>query len=301
MARFYATFDNSTNGTLEGTSTTYSFNRLTFTNGATLKTNLLNARSALSAQMYTDMATVDQDGTRGVVVPTDGYTRSGGNLTWTELYTKTAAVWPSNPRERPTATITVANSTLITPSVADGSVTETYYTDAQTALQNALAGIAGSGPYARLGPDPWTTLVTLHNDHDMTYFAWDDFLPGRPTSIAVNVSTTNIIVTGLSNYEYNMDRHATIYVSYAGRIIKSGTPQSVSGNTTVAAGSTEATLAHGVTGLTGGVDTWDTMDIITYYTLTNQGVYPTALGAGSITASGSNRTLTNQSGTIDAL
>jgi len=184
MARFYSTFDNSTVAALEATTTGNRFQRAVMTGGAGLKSTLLAARTALSSAVYADMATVDQDGTRGVVMPTDGYSRGGGNLTWTELYTNPAAEWQSNPRTRPTTGITVSGSTIISPCVADGSVTETLYTDAQTALQNAIGGIAavrggsGAGPYSYLGQNPFRTLLSIWHDHDMTYIGWDDFSPG---------------------------------------------------------------------------------------------------------------------------
>lgn len=308
MARFYATFDNSTNATLEGTSSTYSFDRLTFTSGAALKSALLSARATLSSQFYAQINAANQNGNNGVVVPTDGYTIGGGNLSGTNLYTNTQAVYNSDLRDRPNPPITVSNSTAVSP--ADSwTIAQTDYTACNTAFLNAMAGIGGlqsqpaGGVYARLNSvnSRTMTLESLWHDNDMTYFAWDDYTPGKPTSIAVNVSTANVIVTGLSNYEFSMDRHASIYVSYAGRIIKGGVPQSVSGNTTVSAGGSSANMAHGVTGLTAGVDTWDQMDIIAYYTLTNQGVYPVALGSGSTTVSGGNQTLTNQNGTINAV
>jgi hypothetical protein len=308
MARFYATFDNSANLTLEGTSSTYSFDRLTFTNGASLRSALLSARTTLSSQFYAQINAANQNGNNGVVVPTDGYTIGGGNLSGTNLYTNTQAVYNSDLRDRPNPPITVSNSTAVSP--ADSwTIAQSDYTACTTAFLNAMAGIGGlqsqpaGGVYARLNSvnSQAMTLESLWHDSNMTYFAWDDYTPGSPTSIAVNVSTTNVIVTGLSNYEFSMDRHASIYVSYAGRIIKGGVPQFVSGNTTVSAGGSSANMAHGVTGLTAGTDTWDQMDIISYYTLTNQGVYPVALGSGSTTVSGGNRTLTNQSGTINAV
>lgn len=310
MARFYATFDNSTNATLEGTSSTYSFDRLQFTNGSALKTALLNARTALSAQFYAQINAANQNGNLGVTVPTDGYTISGGNITnsvaaTAGLYTNAEAVYNSDLRDRPHPPITIATSTGVSPA-DPWTIAESYYTACNTALQNAMAGIGGlqsqpvGGVYARLGSvySNSATLESLWNDNDMTYFAWDDYTPGRPTSIAVNVSTTLVIVSGINNYEFSMDRHASITVSFAGRIIKSGTPYSVSGSQTFAAGTTQAQIAHNLAGVQIG-DTWDQFDVISYYTLTNQGVYPVALGSGSITVSGGNRTLTNQSGSIN--
>lgn len=316
MARFYATFDNSENATLNGTSSTYSFNRLTFTNGSTLKTALLNARAALSTQFYAQIDAANKNGNLGITVPTDGFTISGGNisnsaLATAGLYTNTEAVYNADLRDRPAPPITVSNSSGVSPA-DPWTIAESYYTDCDTAFKNAMNGIGGlqsqpsGGVYARMAEvySRALTLESLWHDNDMTYFAWDDYTPGRPTSIAVNVSTTDVIVTGLNNYEFSMDRHASIYVSYAGRIIKNTVSPpvitSVSGSTTIAIGGTQASMAHGVAGLTATTDTWDQMDIIAYYTLTNQGVYPVALGSGAITVSGRNQTLTNQSGAINA-
>jgi len=97
-----------------------------------------------------------------------------------------------------------------------------------------------------------------------------------------------------------MDRNASITVSFAGRIFKGATPYSVSGSQTFAAGTTQAQIAHNLTGVQVG-DTWDQFDVTAYYTLTNQGVYPTALGSGAITVSGRNQSLTNQSGTVNSV
>jgi hypothetical protein len=134
----------------------------------------------------------------------------------------------------------------------------------------------------------------------MTYFAWDDYTPGRPTSIEVNVSTTLVIVTGINNYEFSMDRNASITVSFSGRIFKGATPYSVSGSQTFPAGTTQAQIAHNLAGVQVG-DTWDQFAVTAYYTLTNQGVYPTAFGSGAITVSGRNQSLTNQSGTVNSV
>ena len=323
MARFYMTFDNSTNATLEGTGTANCFDRLPYPTspsnpGPGLRTALLNARTALSAQFYAQIATANQNGTLGIVVPSDGMLISGANLSNDPsvapagLYTNTEAVYNSDLRDRPQPPITVSNSPNNAPVTPDAwTVPLSYYTDCTTAFQNAMSPVLGlnsqdpGGVYGRLNSTTSPVyskallLQSLWHDNGMTYFAWDDYTPGRPTSIAVNVSTTDVIVTALNNYEFKMDRNASIYVSYAGRIIKGGTPYSVSGNTTLVAGSSQAFMPHGITGLT-LADSWDQMDVIAYYTLTNQGVYPTAFGSGSITVSGRNQTLTNQSGSIQA-
>jgi hypothetical protein len=327
MARFYMTFDNSTNATLEGTGTANCFDRLAYPTspsnpGPGLRTALLNARTALSAQFYAQIAANNQDGSLGIVVPTNGYTISGGNITNSALataglYTNTEAVYNSDLRDRPQPPIIVSNSVGIDqPPLSrpadPWTIAESYYTACDTAFQNAMSPVLGyqsqdaGGVYGRINSTTSPVysksllLQSLWHDQEMTYFAWDDYTPGRPTSIAVNVSTTLVIVTGINNYEFSMDRNASITVSFAGRIFKGATPYSVSGSQTFAAGTTQAQIAHNLTGVQVG-DTWDQFDVTAYYTLTNQGVYPTALGSGAITVSGRNQSLTNQSGTVNSV
>lgn len=318
MARFYVTFDNSSNTTLDGTSTTYSFDRLAYPSspnpGPGHKTAILNARAALSTQFYNAIEVGNRNGTLGITVPTDGYTIAGGTISHSNLYTNTEAVYNSDLRDRPQPPITVANSTAVSP--ADSwSIAQSYYTDCNNAFNAAMADVLGlqdhpaGGVYGRINSSTYgvydkdLVLRSLWHDDGMNYFAWDDFTPGRPKSIAVNVSTTNVIVTGFGDYMYNMDRHAKIFVSYSGRIIKGGTPNSVSASATeFAAGSTQCTFAHGITGLTPTTDTWDQFTVTAYLQLAaGQGLYPIAFGSGSLPAiSGGNTQITNQSGAINA-
>jgi hypothetical protein len=316
MARFYITFDNSTNTTLEGFGTGFCFNRLAYPTspsnpGPGLRTALLNARAALSTQFYAQIADANKNGTLGITVPTDGYTVSGGSIQGSNLYTNTEAVFNSDLRDRPQPPITVANSTAVSPA-DPWTIAESYYTDCNTAFQNAMSPVLGlqsqdpGGVYGRINSTTSPVysksllLQSLWHDQEMNYFAWDDYTPGRPTSIAVNVSTTLVIVTGINNYEFSMDRNASITVSFAGRIFKGSTPYFVSGSQTFAAGTAQAQIPHNLAGVQIG-DTWDQFDVIAYYTLTDQGVYPTAFGSGSITVSGRNQSLINQSGAVNQL
>lgn len=187
MARFYASFDNSTKETLENDK----YQQKTYTNGSALKTDLINTRAALSSGFYNAIDAVNRDGSAGIVVPSNGFTLNGSTFSFTNLYTNVEAAWPSNPAVRPTAQITTSNSTPVSPTDG-GSFTQSLYTDATTALGNALAGIAGGGPNGRLGINAWQTLSSLFNDHSLTYFAWDDFTPGTPQ----NVQNTGNVVTG---------------------------------------------------------------------------------------------------------
>ena len=189
MARFYASFDNSTKSALESDK----FERKTYTDGSTLKTALINARAALSAGFYAVIEPGNRNGANGIVLPQGTFTNDGTNISFTNLYTNPNAVWPSNPQTRPTEPILASSPGSAPVSPTDGGAfTASLYTDAQTALGNALAGIADGGPNGRLGLNAWRTLASLWHDHDLTYFAWDDFTPGTPQSL----QNTGNVVTG---------------------------------------------------------------------------------------------------------
>jgi hypothetical protein len=181
MARFYATFDGTTNTDLQD----LFYQQVAISSGSTLRTALLTTRQALSDAAYAVMDAGNRDGTLGIVVPPDVVTRGGGNYSWTNLYTNTGAVWPSDPRVRPTAQILSTNSTPVSPTDA-GTISDTLYTDAQTALENCFTAMTGGGPRGRIGLDPWRTLASIFHDHALTYLAWDDFTPGTAQNVTVS-------------------------------------------------------------------------------------------------------------------
>ena len=220
--------DNSTNSSIEQTSGNNYYQRLAITNGTALRSALVTARDALSAAMYAQLNAANQDGSLGVTVPTDGFTIGGGTLSGTNVYTNAQAVWQSDPRAVKTSVstvtnITVANSVAVSP--ADPySISSTLYTDATTAVQNVLNGIAapsgftGNGPYARLGQYPWRTLASIWNDHPLTLIAWDDYSPGAPstytpTQPASQSRTLPLTITLPWDWQFVADRagNAIIY------------------------------------------------------------------------------------------
>jgi hypothetical protein len=248
MARWYATFNNTDNATLQADF----FQRVTITNGTTLQANLISTRSALSTAALAQLNVANRDGSLGIVVPADVITRSGGNLSWTNVFTNTAAVWPSNPRIRPTAQILSTNSTPVSPTDS-GTITDTLYTNAQTAVENCLTSMAGGGPRARLGVNPFRTLASVWHDHNLTYLAWDDFTPGQPTALTINVSNTLVIVQWpiAGSYQYPADALASVTATYGGTI----NGVTYSGVLTVAPGSSQAQIPIGTSVPTGAP--WD--------------------------------------------
>jgi hypothetical protein len=207
MARFYSTFDESSVAALEAINADNAYQQVLMPTGAALKSALLTARSALSTQAYTVINAGNRDGALGIVVPNDVVTRVAGNYAWSNLYTNTGAVWPSDPRVRPTAPIVVAGSTPVSPTDA-GTITESYYTDAQTAVENVLSGMTGGGPRARIGLTPYRTLASIWHDHEMTFFAWDDFTPGAVNNITASyleIAGGISVDIGWDNYQFPND------------------------------------------------------------------------------------------------
>lgn len=246
MARWYSAFSNTNIGSLES----LSYQRLAMGGTpSTLQSDLVNTRQALSNAWQPTVNPQNRNGALGIVIPPSVITRASGNFSFTDLYTNTAAIWQSNPSVRPlTAITTGAPSVQVTP-VDGGSFADADYANASAAVQALISNIAnigggtGGGPYSRLGVNPYATMASLHHDHALTYFAWDDYTPGQPTAIAINVSNTQVIVTGLNNYLYAADLLASISVSFTGTI--DGVVRS--GSVVVAAGSLQAAIAIGAT------------------------------------------------------
>lgn len=185
MARFCATFDNTNTpvNALLAAVTGQRFQRRTWPaspGGAARRTALLAARQALSDAVYASMDAANRRGDTGIVVPRDALTLPGGAVNGT-LYTNAGAIWPADPRNRPTAEILIAGSTIVSPTDTV-SAASPLYADAQAALENCLTDI---GVRTRLGNNPYRTLASLWHDHDLTFFAWDDFTPGTPTGVSV--------------------------------------------------------------------------------------------------------------------
>lgn len=227
MARFYASFDNNPVTALEAINASNAYQRVAMSSGSTLKAALLNTRSALSSAAYGVMDPGNRSGALGTVVPRDAVTRGGGLYSWSNLYTNSGAEWPSDPRVRPTAPILIAGSTAVSPA-DPGDITESRYTDAQTAVENVLSAMTGGGPRARIGLDPYRTLASIWHDHDLTFFAWDDFTPGAVVSLAA--SSLEIPGVGVSveiqwdSYQFPNDSNPNARLEVQALLDKQGTP-----------------------------------------------------------------------------
>ena len=215
MARIYAKFDHGSESGLEALTTGNFYERrviATTTSSATLRAGLIASRSALSTAMYAQLDDINKDGSRGVIIPRDIITSGGGNLSWSNVYTTSinGVVWPSDPRVRPTGSILSTDGNLTAASPVDsGSIQNGYYDSASAAVNDVVQNnildqrfsYINCGPYTRLGTNPSRTLHSIWHDHSLTYFAWDDFTPGTPQTLAATVNNlgswdiyTNVIL-----------------------------------------------------------------------------------------------------------
>lgn len=256
MARFYAHRSNTTVSGLEATTAAncYQRNAMNTTNAGTARTSMLNTRATLSASFYNSINVGNRNGGLGIVVPSDAYTNNGTTISGSNLYTNTGAIWPSDPRVRPTAQITTANSSAVSPT-DNFSAPTSEYDSARTAVQDYFAAITGGSPYARLGLNPVRTLLSIWHDHNLDYFAWDDFTPGQLQSFAVNLISgvgepEEFRFTG--NYQYTNDQNPNGRIELIASLVG---PSTYSLNTLVVPTSSSFTydwLANGVASVTPG-------------------------------------------------
>lgn len=234
MARFYAPFDPEyTNSTLENT---FNYNRRWIAGGAsassaTQRNGLITSRSVLSGQVLSqlDAANTFVTSTRGIIVPSDGITFGGGNMSWNNVYSGSlrGLKYESDPSVRISQSISINDTSLIGGvSPADSvSILQGYYYSASAAVNETVrlvifsgsASLTLGGPYDRVGNYPSRTLHSLYHDYQLTYFAWDDFTPGTPRSTILatpaNISNeyyyTNPFNISLgwssTNYEFKND------------------------------------------------------------------------------------------------
>jgi uncharacterized membrane-anchored protein len=270
MARFYAPFNPSyTNATLIG----LGYDKRWIISGdsassATQRNGLIASRSALSGQMLAQLnaANTFVTTTRGIILPGDGITFSGGNLSWNNVYSGSidGLKYEVDPSVRIKQPISIADTGIIgavTPA-DPGSILQGYYYSASTAVDETIRLLiysgsasfvlqADGGPYQRPGNYPSKTLHSVYHDYQLTYFAWDDFTPGKPREAATttpassNINNTywysnsfNITLNwSNSNHEFLNDANAVPIVNLT--IVT----ESISGTTTVTSSGDIVTFA----------------------------------------------------------
>lgn len=224
MARFYAKFNHGIESGLEALTTGNFYERrvITSTSASVLQTALIASRSALSTALYSQIDTGNRDGNQGPIIPPSNtagnvanIVRSGGNLSWTNIYKTTTipgVAHPADPRTRPTASIYTDDGNLTAVSPTDGgTINDDLYLSASNAVSYVVSSIKSTfgglpyttdgSPYARLGTNPLRTLHSIWHDYNLNYFAWDDFTPGTPQTVAGTVNNlgswdtyTNVIL-----------------------------------------------------------------------------------------------------------
>ena len=212
MARYYARFDHgflTLNGELGSTSSGNYFERRVIASATSSNAVLKAARLALSDAMYAQLDAANRNPTQGPIIPprntagtVDNIVRSGGDLSWTNIYRAPGipgVPYPADFRTRPTSSIFTDDGNL-TAAVPDdgGTISDSLYTDASNAVATVLSSIKKTksgltpigppytedgSPYTRLGQNPSRTLHGLWHDQEVNYFAWDDFTPGYPQAL----------------------------------------------------------------------------------------------------------------------
>lgn len=208
MGRFYAKFDSSSwEALLEQAPSIagYTFtryvlhDRLYIANGsasaAPLRDGLIASRSALSADVYAELDSVNQNGAAGIYFPPDLFT--GTTLITASAYTSSIQgiiIPPFSSGSlgyiiRPTASVVSTQTSLVGPTnpLDSASFLNSTYNAASAAVSTVLNAITGSvqgtsskGPYQRLGNSSSRTLHSIWHDASMSLFGWDDFTPGPP-------------------------------------------------------------------------------------------------------------------------
>jgi len=182
-------------------------------NGISLRNGLIASRSALSADIYAELSSINQDGGRGVFFPADliNINRNAGFISGS-AYTSSRAgiVTPVNYSTRPTASV-LSNDPLSVPTdpLNRASASITLYDTARTATRTVLDSITDGGPFGRLGKTPSRTLHSVYHDPALGYFAWDDFTPGSASLEGISADGPPITTDGITTNQN------VIFVEYA--------------------------------------------------------------------------------------
>jgi hypothetical protein len=229
MARFYVRFDTRSQADLDSDFFDYrSSVGANSASGAQYRSGLISSRSLLSADVYDDLDSVNQNGGLGTYFPPDSgpfSTDTSTFVSWSTAYTSSiqgiaapatnryAQASPINYSLRPTASVLSTNPGVGATTPRD-PVKASYqtYISASNAVTTVLNAIVGGGPYSRLGTVPARTVHSIWHDPDLTYFAWDDFTPGTPQTLKgyyLESSNTGRTTTGslsvTMSYQYLND------------------------------------------------------------------------------------------------
>lgn len=213
MARFYAKFDSGSAGWVASlddvvTSTGFFDRRriaASSASAALLRDGLIASRSALSIDIYNELDATNKDGSKGIYFPPDIITSDQSTFISGNVYTSsfdgiktpTTNTYGSgviNYSKRPTASIASTQTTLVGPTnpLDSASAAYTTYVNASAAVNVILNSVQdGAGtvisPLIRTGSVSSRTLHSIWHDPTMSYFAWDDFTPGKPVTPSISI------------------------------------------------------------------------------------------------------------------
>lgn len=207
-----------------------------------LRDGLIASQSALSNAVYAVLDEVNENGGRGVIIPSDVITRTGGNLSWTNVYTSSVAgiKTPSDYSTRPPVSpLPSTAASLIGPAdpIDAGTISDGLYLSASNAvgdilnnkIQAAIGNTTNNGPFSSRFPacEGYETSrsLSIFYDKNQTHFGWDTYRPG-------NVSISDALggpfigggsVSRGSDFEHTIsltsaevsDRYSYLFVRYA--------------------------------------------------------------------------------------
>jgi hypothetical protein len=268
MARFYARFDHGVETTLQ---TNNLMDRRVISSATAsggniapgdpdLKTGLITSRSVLSDAMYAVLDAANRDGSAGVIIPPQNtagdqpnITRTGGNLTFTNVYKTTGnqipgVKIPADFSTRPTSSIYTDDGNITAAFPIDGgTISDSLYTAASSAVYAVLSQIKSASftnntpfttdgsPYSRLGNDISRTLHSIYHSASVDLFGWDDFTPGQMTTNGMgiqfngsdcnpsaNTSTIQFTWHSVNSYQFRNDGNGSGQIGIEIRVSPNG-------------------------------------------------------------------------------
>jgi hypothetical protein len=240
MARFYAVFDPSTTAAI-GNSPYFYEKRYIGANAGTssqlsasaalLRDGLIASQSILSSEMYAQMDSSNEDGSKGIIIPYDVLTTNGANLEFSNVYTSSISgvVHPASSLTRPPDAFISASDPRLFATGDTGAILKSYYTNAGSAvttlltskIQVAVGNTTNAGPFQRDACSGKTNQrnTSINYDYDFSYFAWDDFQPGDPTFNFTQqtglIRSVNNDITFNFSTNFVSDRAGTLYIFQA--------------------------------------------------------------------------------------
>ena len=183
MARWYASFDNVAQLTLEERPDEAKFLRLPYggPNGPADRLDLIAKRKALHDALIVEIGQENNNNARGIIVPNDVLVVGASTVSSPNLYTSAAAVRQEDPSIRPPVDIVSegpagGNALPVSPAVPF-SIAKAPYQAAVDAVETVLGRVIPGDKYI---PDMQSTLRTVFHDAQLAYIGFDTLAPDGP-------------------------------------------------------------------------------------------------------------------------